>query len=250
MYVFVARCVAYHFNAKQPTDMARRQVKVTKHDLSRIKERFQAFLKGETNIPTDEAFAKAMHSYCEVFRCNVEKRIRSLPDIEGLSKDTVLNSWMAKFDTITKGDEEAQGRNVSSTCASRATGCCVVNARSPARTGPQSLFRHLVIGDKRNSNCHMLLNGECNSIILQLDNPDEQAAAIRREVATREDACKDIQKMRKIMPKFVVKDMETLFMDEVRQSINLLISNLESVPVTPRGQAVGKRKDKSRSAVY
>lgn len=48
------------------------------------------------------------------------------------------------------------------------------------------------------------------------------------------------------MPKFVVKDMETLFMDEVRQSINLLISNLESVPVTPRGQTVGKRKDKSR----
>ncbi|VDM72033.1 unnamed protein product [Strongylus vulgaris] len=66
MYVFVARCIAYHFNAKQPTDMARRQVKVTKHDLSRIKDRFQAFLKGETNIATDEAFAKAMHSYCEV----------------------------------------------------------------------------------------------------------------------------------------------------------------------------------------
>lgn len=29
----------------------------------------------------------------------------------------------------------------------------------------------------------------------QLDNPDEQAAAIRREVATREDACKDIHKV-------------------------------------------------------
>ncbi|KHN87864.1 Calcium-dependent secretion activator [Toxocara canis] len=27
LYVFVAKCIAYHFNAKQPTDMARRQMK-------------------------------------------------------------------------------------------------------------------------------------------------------------------------------------------------------------------------------
>jgi hypothetical protein len=49
------------------------------------------------------------------------------------------------------------------------------------------------------------------------------------------------------MPKFVVKDMETLFIDEVRQSINLLISNLESVPVTPRGQTISGRKKDSKS---
>lgn len=52
--------------------------------------------------------------------------------------------------------------------------------------------------------------------------------------------------MKKLMPKFVVKDMETLFIDETRQSINLLISNLESVPVTPRGQGVISRKKDSR----
>lgn len=49
------------------------------------------------------------------------------------------------------------------------------------------------------------------------------------------------------MPKFVVKDMETLFIDEVRQSINLLISNLESVPVTPRGQTLTGRKKENKS---
>lgn len=31
LYVFVLRCIAYPFNAKQPTDMARRQQKVSKH---------------------------------------------------------------------------------------------------------------------------------------------------------------------------------------------------------------------------
>lgn len=52
--------------------------------------------------------------------------------------------------------------------------------------------------------------------------------------------------MKKLMPKFVVKDMETLFIDETRQSINLLISNLESVPVTPRSQGIGSKKKNAR----
>jgi hypothetical protein len=131
LYVFVAKCIAYHFNAKQPTDMAKRQLKITKQELARIKDRFQAFLRGETQITADEAFIKAIESYFEVFlkservakvvqaggfsiidfrevfRCNIEKRIRSLPEIEGLSKETVLTSWTTKFDQIIKGDEDA-----------------------------------------------------------------------------------------------------------------------------------------------
>lgn len=31
IYLFVLRCIAYPFNAKQPTDMARRQQKVSRH---------------------------------------------------------------------------------------------------------------------------------------------------------------------------------------------------------------------------
>lgn len=41
VYVFVIRCIAYPFNAKQPTDMVRRQVKVTKQQMHSIRERFQ-----------------------------------------------------------------------------------------------------------------------------------------------------------------------------------------------------------------
>lgn len=33
LYVFVMRCIAYPFNAKQPTDMTRRQQKVSRIDL-------------------------------------------------------------------------------------------------------------------------------------------------------------------------------------------------------------------------
>lgn len=130
LYVFVMRCIAYPFNAKQPTDMARRQTKVTKQQLQTIKERFHAFLNGETSIVADEAFTNAVQSYYEVFlksdrvanmvrsggcsandfrevfKNNIEKRVRSLPEIDGLSKETVLSSWMTKFDAIFRGEED------------------------------------------------------------------------------------------------------------------------------------------------
>ena len=130
LYVFVMRCIAYPFNAKQPTDMARRQTKVTKQQLQVIKDRFHGFLTGETHIVADEAFMNAVQSYYEVFlksdrianmvrsggcssndfrevfKNNVEKRVRSLPEIDGLSKETVVSSWMAKFDAIYRGDED------------------------------------------------------------------------------------------------------------------------------------------------
>lgn len=130
LYVFVMRCIAYPFNAKQPTDMARRQTKITKQQLQIIKERFHAFLNGETSIVADEAFTNAVQSYYEVFlksdrvmnmvksggssandfrevfKNNIEKRVRSLPEIDGLSKETVLSSWMTKFDAIFRGEED------------------------------------------------------------------------------------------------------------------------------------------------
>lgn len=145
LYVFVSRCIAYPFNAKQPTDMARRQSKVTKQNLAAIKDRFLSFLEGKTSIVADEAFRNAVQSYydtflcCdrvhkmvnsggyssndfrEIFKANIEKRVRILPDIEGLSKETVLSSWMAKFDAIYRGDEDQKrtpGGRLAATAAS------------------------------------------------------------------------------------------------------------------------------------
>lgn len=128
-YVFVLRCIAFPFNAQQPHDMQRRQTKISKQELGRIKDRFACFLNGETSIMADEAFKNAVQSYYEVFlmsdrvstmvrsgacsandfrevfKNNIEKRVKSLPEIDGLSKETVLSSWMTKFDTIYRGDE-------------------------------------------------------------------------------------------------------------------------------------------------
>lgn len=44
LYVFVLRSTAYPFNAKQPTDMTRRQIKVTKQQLETFHLRFQVII--------------------------------------------------------------------------------------------------------------------------------------------------------------------------------------------------------------
>ena len=37
---------------------------------------------------------------------------------------------------------------------------------------------------------------------------------------------------RKLMPRFVLKEMEVLYIEELKSSINLLMANLESLPVS------------------
>uniref|UniRef100_A0A5F8H182 Calcium dependent secretion activator 2 n=1 Tax=Monodelphis domestica TaxID=13616 RepID=A0A5F8H182_MONDO len=194
LYVFVVRCIAYPFNAKQPTDMARRQQKLNKQQLQILKERFLAFLNGETQIVADEAFCNAVRSYYEVFlksdrvarmvhsggcsandfrdvfKKNIEKRVRSLPEIDGLSKETVLSSWIAKFDAIYKGEEDL--------C--KQPNRMALSAVSELILSKEQLYEMFqqILGIKKLE--HQLLYNAC-----QLDNADEQAAQIRRELDGR-----------------------------------------------------------------
>ncbi|XP_023215890.1 calcium-dependent secretion activator 1-like [Centruroides sculpturatus] len=241
LYVFVLRCIAYPFNAKQPTDMTRRQTKVTKQQLETILGRFQSFLKGETQIAADEAFQNAVqnytevflksdrvmrmvqsgacsaHDFREVFRNNIEKRVRSLPEIDGLSKETVLTSWMTKFDAIFRGDEDSR----------KPQSRIQQNIASELILSKEQLYDMFqnILGVKKFE--HQLLYNA-----LQLDSADEQAAAIRRELDGRVQKVNEMEKNRKLMPKFVLKEMESLYIEELRSSINQLMVNLESLPVS------------------
>ncbi|XP_029105784.1 calcium-dependent secretion activator 1-like isoform X9 [Scleropages formosus] len=243
LYVFVMRCIAYPFNAKQPTDMARRQQKITKQQLQTVKDRFQAFLNGETQIVADEAFINAVQSYYEVFlksdrvtrmvqsggfsandlrevfKKHIEKRVRSLPEIDGLSKETVLSSWMAKFDTIYRGDEDPRKQQQRMTAS----------AASELILSKDQLYEMFqqILGIKKFE--HQLLYNAC-----QLDNLDEQAAQIRRELDGRLQMADQIARVGKF-PKFVSKEMEAMFIEELKSSVNLLMANLESMPVSKGG---------------
>ena len=143
LYIFVLRCIAYPFNARQPTDLARRHARVSKQDLVKIKQRFEDFLTGDTKIASDEAFYNAVRAYFDIFICServqkmvisggcssndfrevfkamIEKRVRSLPEIDGISKETVLSSWMAKNDAIFRGeDDPKKGPRIAASAAS------------------------------------------------------------------------------------------------------------------------------------
>ncbi|XP_060723938.1 calcium-dependent secretion activator 1 isoform X7 [Tachysurus vachellii] len=244
LYVFVMRCIAYPFNAKQPTDMARRQLKITKQQLQTTKDRFESFLKGDTQIVADEAFINAVQSYFEVFlksdrvakmvqtggfsavdcrevfKRHIEKRVRSLPEIDGLSKETVLSSWMAKFDTIYRGDEDPR----------KAQQRMTASAASELILSKDQLYEMFqqILGIKKFE--HQLLYQAC-----QLDNLDEQAAQIRRELDGRLQMADQIARAGKF-PKFVSKEMEAMYIEELRSSVNQLMANLESMPVSKGGE--------------
>ncbi|XP_062853950.1 calcium-dependent secretion activator 1 isoform X13 [Trichomycterus rosablanca] len=244
LYVFVMRCVAYPFNAKQPTDMARRQLKISKQQLQTTKDRFESFLKGDTQIVADEAFINAVQSYnemflksdrvakmvqtggfsamdCrEVFKRHIEKRVRSLPEIDGLSKETVLSSWMAKFDTIYRGDEDPR----------KAQQRMTASAASELILSKDQLYEMFqqILGIKKFE--HQLLYQAC-----QLDNLDEQAAQIRRELDGRLQMADQIARAGKF-PKFVSKEMEAMYIEELKSLVNQLMANLESMPVSKGGE--------------
>lgn len=56
-----------------------------------------------------KAGAATLYDVREVFRINIEKRVRDLPEIDGLNKDTVITSWMSKFDQILRHEEILAG---------------------------------------------------------------------------------------------------------------------------------------------
>ncbi|XP_021240480.1 calcium-dependent secretion activator 2 isoform X7 [Numida meleagris] len=243
LYVFIARCIAHPFNAKQPTDMARRQQKLNKQQLQTLKERFQAFLNGETQIVADEAFCNAVRSYYEVFlksdrvarmvhsggcsandfrdvfKKNIEKRVRSLPEIDGLSKETVLSSWLAKYDAIYRGEEDF--------C--KQPNRMALSAVSELILSKEQLYEMFqqILGIKKLE--HQLIYNAC-----QLDNADEQAAQIRRELDGRLQLAEQMARERKF-PKFITREMESMYIEELRSSVNLLMANLESLPVSKGG---------------
>ncbi|KAJ8259775.1 hypothetical protein GJAV_G00173270 [Gymnothorax javanicus] len=68
----------------------------------------------------------------------------------------------------------------------------------------------------------------------RLDNPDEQAAQIRRELDGRLQMADQIARGGKF-PKFVSKEMEAMYIEELKSSVNLLMANLESMPVSKGG---------------
>lgn len=167
---------------------------------------FQSFLKGETQIMADEAFRNTIQNYydvflasdrvvqmvqsgaCsqldfrEVFKKNIEIRVRRFPEIDGLSKETVLTSWLAKFDCILKGTGDDE-------------------TKKPSRMQQQSLISEMILSKEQLYDMFQQILGikkfehQLLFNALLLDSADEQAAAIRRELDGRLQRVTEMEKV-------------------------------------------------------
>ncbi|KAI1890938.1 hypothetical protein AGOR_G00158740 [Albula goreensis] len=126
---------------------------------------------------------------------------------------------MAKFDTIYRGEEDPRKHQQRMTAS----------AASELILSKDQLYEMFqqILGIKKFE--HQLLYNAC-----QLDNPDEQAAQIRRELDGRLQMADQIARGGKF-PKFVSKEMEAMYIEELKSSVNLLMANLESMPVSKGG---------------
>lgn len=133
LYVFVIRCISYPFNAKQPNDISRRNLRLQRQQLEQIQSRVHSYLKDEapktgvedhfyttvemfyaTVLTTDRLLLLvkgggcSLHDLKEIFRLEAKKRVKSLPDPEGSTKEGLINSWMGKFECLMRGDDDCK----------------------------------------------------------------------------------------------------------------------------------------------
>lgn len=78
--------------------------------INAVRSYYEVFLKSERIAKMVQSGGCCSDDFRDVFRINIEKRVRSLPDIDSfkISKDTVLSLWMSKFDAIYRGQDQDQ----------------------------------------------------------------------------------------------------------------------------------------------
>uniref|UniRef100_A0A5K3EG22 PH domain-containing protein n=1 Tax=Mesocestoides corti TaxID=53468 RepID=A0A5K3EG22_MESCO len=239
LYIFILRCIAYPFTVVLPQDPVRRYLKITREYLGVLRERFQAFLSKDLQVVCDEAFFNAvqhfdeiclrndfveravtsgglsMNDIREIFIKSIERRLQRFEEIDGLPKQTVIAAWKVKFDQICRGGE----------------GPCPISSRlgspqleltNPTKEQLYDLFMRILFIKKYE---HQILYNAC-----QLDNIDEQAAQVRRELADLKSFLEEMASNRHY-PKMVHKEMELQYVEEQLNNVNHLMLQLDTVPV-------------------
>jgi len=231
LYVFVLRSISYPFNAQQSGEMTKRNQKVTQDGLEELRTKLDSFLKGETSIPSDEAFQSSVkklemflkserttglvavgglsqHDCKEYFRNKIKK-------LDGLDKEAVMTSWMAKYDLITK--EEGEKRRPGQRLTVKMLGNEVLSKEQLF-----DLFQQIL--DVKKFEHQLLYNA------MQLDSSEEQISTIKKELEAKKEKISEIEKNQSLMPKFMKADMGAYYMGELNTNLNKLKTNLEEAP--------------------
>lgn len=189
------------------------------------------------------------------------------------SKDVIINSWLIKFESIIREDPNSSDLNstgsinlteplappLSATPTQSSGNVSTTTITTVATTSGNvsNLIGSLSQQQQQQNFTKEQLYQMFQNILnikkfehqllynaLQLDSADEQAAAIRRELDGRIARIAELERNKKLMPKFVLKEMESLYLEEARMSVNKLMVNLDSLPVM-KGSS-----NESRGGVY
>ena len=147
---------------------------------------------------------------------------------------------MAKYDALMKDEKEKKGHNkaaVKDTFPSSIFFLAEEDGRRPGQRPATNMLGNEVMSKEQLYDLYQQILGvkkfehQLLYNAMQLDNSDEQAAAIRRELDARQEEINKMERNRKLLPKFVLKEMESLYIEEQNGAVNTLKSNLESLPV-------------------
>ncbi|XP_065179663.1 calcium-dependent secretion activator-like [Sycon ciliatum] len=256
LYVLVARCIAFPFTAQARNSMSRtRHLKLTETDLVQYCVQFEGFLRGDMPmIVSDEAFDKAILCYYDnflvskrllslvrsggctfadlrkVFQNYVEKFLKNLPLMERVKHDHVLAIWMSKYEAICRGNLDME--------TARRDSLAILRERQSVddSVAPDHLYKvfQLILGIPQRE--HHLLSKE-----LQLDNADEQATVIRRELRHRLTflAQCDMKEIGLLLVS-TEPNMAQEYLAEQHSHITKLSSTLNQMPISKKPEA-GKR---------
>lgn len=262
LYVFVLRCISYSFNAKQTNANELHQQlklkKLRKPQLEQIVQLHTRFIKTIHQAKLDdlhncvhitfnrkflstERMKLFVESECcshqdlrELFKQNAKQILKEAQQNNSINnnnnenlpanEEALINSWLIKFESIIRDDTDgADGTSAITTIHQQ-------QQQQQADISKEQLYQMFqnILNIKKFE--HQLLHNA-----LQLDSSDEQAAAIRRELDGRVARIVELERNKKLMPKFVLKEMESLYLEESRMSVNKLMVNLESWPVIKGG---------------
>lgn len=78
------------------------------HFYSTVQIFYDAVLSTDRLLMLVKGGGCSIHDLKEIFRLEVKKKVKSLPDPEGVTKEGLINSWMGKFECLMRGDEDSK----------------------------------------------------------------------------------------------------------------------------------------------
>lgn len=175
------------------------------------------------------------------------------------NKELILNSWLIKFESIIRDQDGLQGALNDNSLTTTSMSAGGVVEQSQALLHPSSSSSLLTGSTQQQQQQQQMTKEQLYQMFqnilnikkfehqllynaLQLDSSDEQAAAIRRELDGRIARIAELERNKKLLPKFVLKEMESLYLEEARMSVNKLIVNLDSLPVMKGSSSANESK--------